>query len=119
MKFSILVNAGPLAHHASSSAYHFCDAALKKGHEIHRVFFYGDGVYNASPPPDATGHDRGLASCWSHLGTDRGIDLAVCSTAAARRGIAVGHLPAGFRMAGLGQFVEAGIVADRLVVFGD
>ncbi|MBT3883934.1 MAG: sulfurtransferase TusD, partial [Rhodospirillaceae bacterium] len=48
MKFGILVNEGPFTHQASDSAYHFTKAALEKGHEIVRVFFYHDGVNNAN-----------------------------------------------------------------------
>jgi len=43
----------------------------------------------------------------------------VCIAAALRRGIKESNLAEGFRISGLGQLVEAGIQADRLVVFGD
>ena len=48
MKFGILVNEGPYQHQASDSAYMFAKAAIAKGHEVFRVFFYHDGVNNAS-----------------------------------------------------------------------
>jgi len=38
---------------------------------------------------------------------------------ALRRGIRDENLASGFRISGLGQLVEAGIEADRLVTFGD
>ena len=44
MKIGILINEGPYTHEASDSAYLFIRAALEKGHEIDRVFFYHDGV---------------------------------------------------------------------------
>ena len=40
MKFGIVVNEGPYQHQASDSAYLFCKAAIEKGHEVWRVFFY-------------------------------------------------------------------------------
>ena len=43
----------------------------------------------------------------------------VCVAAALRRGIQAEVLARGFRIAGLGQLVDSGIKADRLVVFGD
>lgn len=46
MKLGILVNEGPYTHQASDTAYLFAKAAIEKGHKIHRVFFYHDGVYN-------------------------------------------------------------------------
>jgi tRNA 2-thiouridine synthesizing protein D len=48
MKFGILINEGPYTHQASDSAYLFARAAIEKGHEVSRVFFYHDGVNNAT-----------------------------------------------------------------------
>ncbi len=130
MKFSVLVNEGPYTHQASDSAYRFTKAALEKGHEIFRVFFYHDGVNNGTrlttPPQD----DRNLAKLWSELAAEHGLDLVVCIAAAQRRGIVdegemkrhgkdASNLAPGFRISGLGQLIEAGIEADRLVSFGD
>ncbi len=130
MKFAILVNEGPYTHQASDSAYQFAKAALAKGHEIYRVFFYHDGVNNASrltvPPQD----DRHIVNRWSALAQEHGIDLVVCIAAAQRRGVLdeneakrhgkdANNIAPGFRISGLGQLVEAGIQADRLVTFGD
>lgn len=130
MKFGILVNEGPYTHQASDTAYLFAKAALEKGHSIFRVFFYGDGVNNGTrltvPPQD----DRNLQKAWSELAEKHNIDLVVCIAAAQRRGVLdkseakrhgkdADNLAPGFRISGLGQLVEAGIVADRLVVFGD
>lgn len=130
MKFGIVVNEGPYTHQASDSAYQFTKAALAKGHEIVRVFFYHDGVNNATrlmvPPQD----DRHLQNMWSELSKEHDLDLVVCIAAAQRRGILdeneakrqgkdADNLAEGFRISGLGQLIEAGIQADRLVTFGD
>lgn len=130
MKFAILVNEGPYTHQASDSAYQFVRAALAKGHEVIRVFFYHDGVNNATrltvPPQD----DRHIVNRWSALAQEHGIDLVVCIAAAQRRGLLdeneakrqgkdANNIAPGFRISGLGQLVEAGIQADRLVTFGD
>jgi len=130
MKFAILVNEGPYTHQASDSAYQFAKAALAKGHEIFRVFFYHDGVNNASrltvPPQD----DRHIVNRWSALAQEHNIDLVVCIAAAQRRGMLdenemkrqgkdANNIAPAFRISGLGQLVEAGIQADRLVTFGD
>ncbi|GAB4361315.1 MAG: sulfurtransferase complex subunit TusD [Gammaproteobacteria bacterium] len=130
MKFSILINEGPYTHQASDSAYNFAAAALEKGHEIYRVFFYHDGVNNATnlttPPQD----DRHITNRWSELAEKHNLDMVVCIAAAQRRGIVdedemkrhgkeACNLAKGFRISGLGQLIEAGIEADRLVVFGD
>jgi len=130
MKFGILVNEGPYQHQASDSAYLFTKAALEKGHEIFRVFFYHDGVNNASrlavPPQD----DRNVTQRWSELAKEHNLDLVVCVAAALRRGLLdeneakrngknADNIAEGFRISGLGQLIEAGIQSDRLVVFGD
>lgn len=130
MILAVLVNEGPYTHQASDSAYHFTCAALKQGHEVSRIFFYHDGVNNgtrlATPPQD----DRDITRRWTELGRSHDIDLVVCVAAAQRRGIVdleeqarhdkdASNLADGFRISGLGQLIEAGIQADRLVTFGD
>ena len=119
MKLAILVNEGPFTHQASDSAYRFAEAAIAKGHEVSRVFFYNDGVYNANKLSEPQTDDRNLVALWAKLGQAHGIDLVVCIAAALRRGIKEEILQEGFRISGLGQLVEAGIDNDRLVVFGD
>lgn len=130
MKFAILINEGPYTHQASDTAFNFAKAVLARGHEIFRVFFYHDGVNNATrlttPPQD----DRNIVDRWSKLAIGSELDMVVCVAAAQRRGIVddgemkrngkdATNLAPGFRISGLGQLVEAGIQADRLVVFGD
>jgi len=130
VKFGIVVNEGPYTHQASDSAYHFTKAALAKGHEIVRVFFYHDGVNNGTrlsvPPSD----DRNIQQNWSGLAKEHELDLVLCIAAAQRRGILdeneakrqgkdADNMAEGFRISGLGQLIEAGIQADRLVTFGD
>lgn len=130
MKFALLVQEGPYQHQASDSAYQFARAALAKGHDITRVFFYHDGVHNATrlttPPQD----DRHIVNRWSELAAEHDTDLVVCVAAAQRRGVVdedemkrngkdAHNLAPGFRISGLGQLIEAGIEADRTLVFGD
>lgn len=119
MKFGILINEGPFTHQASDSAYRFAEAVLARGHEIYRVFFYNDGVFNGNSLSEPQSDDRNLVSLWSQLGRNHGIDLVVCVAAAQRRGIRDEVLEEGFRISGLGQLVDAGIQTDRFVVFGD
>lgn len=119
MKFGIMINEGPYTHQSSDTAYQFVQAAIKKGHQIYRVFFYHDGVNNATRLTEPPQDDRNVVALWSRLAEEHGIDLVVCVAAALRRGINDDNLAPGFRISGLGQLVEAGIQADRLVVFGD
>ncbi len=79
-----------------------------------------------TPPQD----DRNIVNRWSELAEQHNLDMVVCVAAAQRRGIVdegeakrngkdAENIAPGFRISGLGQLVEAGIQADRLVVFGD
>jgi len=130
MKFGIVVNEGPYQHQSSDTAYQFTKAALSAGHEVVRIFFYHDGVNNGTrlttPPQD----DRHIVDRWSTLAKEHDLDLVVCVAAAQRRGIVdqdeakrhgkdADNIAEGFRISGLGQLIEAGIEADRLMVFGD
>jgi tRNA 2-thiouridine synthesizing protein D len=119
MKFGIVVNEGPYQHQASDSAYLFAKAAIAKGHEVWRVFFYHDGVNNASKLTEPPQDDRHIVNRWAKLAEEHNVDLVVCVAAALRRGIKDENLAHGFRISGLGQLVEAGIKSDRLVTFGD
>jgi len=119
MKFAVLVNEGPYNHQASDSAYQFAKAALEMGHEIFRVFFYYDGVNNATKLGEPPSDDRNVTRNWQKLAESHKVDLVVCVAAGLRRGIVDGNLAPGFRISGLGQLIEAGIQADRLVTFGD
>jgi tRNA 2-thiouridine synthesizing protein D len=130
MKFGIMVNEGPYTHQAADTAYNFVTAAIKQGHEIVRIFFYHDGVNNgtrlSSPPQD----DRNIAVRWSELAEKYQLDLVLCVAAAQRRGLLdegeakrsgkdSDNIAPGFNISGLGQLIDAGIQADRLLVFGD
>ncbi len=129
MEFSLLVRCGPASGQTSRTALEFAGAAVQAGHRVRRVFFQGDGVYNASRllvPPQGT---PDLSECWALLAREHGVDLVVCVASALQRGILDqaeadrherdGHnLRAGFAIAGLGQLVEAALESDRLLSFG-
>jgi tRNA 2-thiouridine synthesizing protein D len=129
MRFAVQVNASPYHSGAGDSAYRFIQAALDAEHDVLRVFFYCDGIYHAlrhaAPPADETPPSMR----WSNLAETHGIDLVVCVSAAQRRGLLTeeearrqrktdNDLADGFRISGLGQWVEAALEADRVIVFG-
>jgi len=129
MKLTVQINSSPYQYQASDTAYHFICEALKKGHEVYRVFFYHDGIYNAAiraiPPED----ERNVVKRWSTLANEHEIDLVICISAAQRRGLLCDEelkksgindpdCAEGFRISGLGQLVEGLIESDRFLVFG-
>ncbi len=129
MIFSLSVSEAPYSHQAASTAYHFAQAALDKGHQIYRVFFTHNGVHNGSDlacPPET---EVNIPAKWRELAEQHDIDLVVCVAAALRRGIldageakrhgkGKGNLAMGYSISGLGQLIEAGIESDRLISFG-
>ncbi|MBQ0756917.1 MAG: sulfurtransferase complex subunit TusD [Amphritea sp.] len=129
MIFSIVVTGAPYSSQAADSALRYCKSLLKLEHQIHRIFFYADGVHNASelavPPQDETN----IPSEWAQLAEQHKLDIVVCIAAAVRRGVldeneagryekSSHNLTLPFVLSGLGQLVEAGIVSDRVVTFG-
>ena len=129
MKYSLNILASPYSSQSSDTAFQFAKAVLSRGHDIHRIFFYGEGVYNASklthPPQDEINKfDR-----WSKLSRDFDIDLVVCVASSLKRGILdqAESVRAGlnqhstsepFDISGLGQLYEAISCSDRIVSFG-
>lgn len=129
MNYAIQINASPHASNAGLVAYRFILAALEQQHQILQVFFYQDGIQHAlryALPPD---DELNMQQLWSELAQAHGIDLVVCISAAQRRGmlcldeakrqgLAEDFAAEGFRIAGLGQWVDASMRADRCMVFG-
>ena len=128
MKFAIAVFS---AAHAPSSrrALLFAQAALAGGHEIVRLFFYQDGVYNASNNIVAPQDEQDLARQWRELVSQHQLDGVVCIAAALRRGVlnteettryqrSAVNLDAPWALSGLGQLHDAAQAADRLICFG-
>ena len=129
MKYASQINSSPYQSTSGETAYQFIKCALDMGHEVVRVFFYQEGTYHAfryATPPD---DEIQVVARWSTLANEYNIDLVVCISAAQRRGLLEAteanrqgkkdnDVADGFRIAGLGQWVEAMLVADRFVEFG-
>ena len=128
MKFAIAVFS---AAHAPSSrrALLFTQAALAGGHEIVRLFFYQDGVYNASNNIVAPQDEQDIARQWRDFVSQHELDGVVCIAAALRRGVlnteeatryqrSAVNLDAPWALSGLGQLHDGAQAADRLICFG-
>ncbi len=129
MKYAIQINSSPNNSNAGYCAYQLINTLIACEHEVFRVFFYQEGIYHAfryATPPD---DELQLTKKWSTLATIHQIDLVVCISAAQRRGLLVldeakrqskmdDDLAEGFRISGLGQLVEATLIADRYITFG-
>jgi len=128
LKFTVVVSSGPYGSQGASSAYQFCASALKSGHQVAGVFFYQDGVLNASQLVSPASDEVNLPELWANLATEHQFPLEVCVSASLRRGIvneveadqlslAQFNLRAPFVLSGLGQLAELSAAADKVVQF--
>ena len=128
MKFAIALFS---AAHAPSSrrALLFAQAALAGGHEIVRLFFYQDGVYNAANSIVTPQDEQDLPREWREFIEQHQLDGVVCIAAALRRGVlnadeaqryqrTAVNVEAPWELSGLGQLHDAVQAADRLICFG-
>ena len=129
MKFSLVIYSAPYSSEASHSALHFARAVLRDGHDIYRLFFFGDGVHNANRLAVTAQDEENLQLAWDRLIRDNALDSVVCVTSSLKRGIinaaeAQRHeldgdsLLQSSEIAGLGQLVDATLQSDRVVNFG-
>ncbi|MDO8938851.1 MAG: sulfurtransferase complex subunit TusD [Methylicorpusculum sp.] len=128
MKFTLQINSSPTAGQNGYYAYRFVCELIAAGHQVIRIFFYKEGIYHGyrySTPPD---DELNFSRLWSALSKEHAIDLVICVSAAQRRGLLHpdeaqrqgkldNDLTEGFRISGLGQMIEASLLADRLIVF--
>ncbi|AMO56698.1 sulfurtransferase [Endozoicomonas montiporae] len=129
MKYALAIYGAPATSQAAQTALHFAKALINKGHSIHRLFFYQDGVHTAttlaSPPQD----EQNLPADWAAFIGEHQLDSVVCIAAALRRGVIdaseaeryerpAHNLTDPHQLSGLGQLIDAGLEADRLVTFG-
>lgn len=129
MIFSIVVYSAPYSTEAAHSALRFTRTLLQNGHEIYRLFFFGDGVQNANRYATTAQDEENLQQDWQALISDNNLDAVVCVTSSLKRGIvdaaeakrydlAGSTLIESATIAGLGQLVDATMHSDRVVNFG-
>lgn len=128
MEYGLLVMGAPYTSAAPHSALRFAKAVISRGHQVAGVFFYQEGIHNASslmtPPQD----ELNMRDAWIALHHDHGVMLDVCIAAALRRGVmseaeakrhgqAHFNLDAPFELTGLGQLLTLQQRCDRLITF--
>jgi tRNA 2-thiouridine synthesizing protein D len=115
MKFALLIRAAPPL---GLTGLAFAGAALAEGHSILQVFFHGAGVHHANRLSAPPASEDNAVTDWSRLAAEQGVDLVLCSSAGLRRGVREVNLAPGFRISGVGQWLEAAAAADRVLLFG-
>lgn len=128
MKFTLLVTTSPASSQGAITAYRFAKEAVSQGHEIYRVFFYGDGVLNANALSVVPQDEMNLPRAWEEFLTNYDIDSVACVSSALVRGILNSNestrqkfagvsLNESTQIAGLGQLVDATLHSERLISF--
>jgi len=121
MKYGILVTS---AKQGNQSAALFVRAALEARHQVHRVFFYGEGVLNAKDA--ASNSQPSTLKLWQQLQSEYELDLVVCVSAAKNRQMFThpmntatldNQIAEGFTVSGLGQLADAAAYCDRIITF--
>lgn len=125
--FVLLINSD-VNSQGSYSAMEFANELVAQGQKITQVFFYQDGVTNTNKLCSPASDEVNLVEKWQQLHQSHNIELVSCVAASLRRGIvdkqlaeeqhlSSDNLAEGFRLGGLGEFVEASSQADKLIQF--
>jgi len=128
MIFTIAVHAPAYASGANHHALQFCEALLRAGHKIARVFFYHEGVYTALSTQVTPQGEKNALAHWQALAEKHHVELAVCIANAIKRGVLSESeqkryeqgsitLAQPFELVGLGQLIDAIAHSDRYVEF--
>lgn len=116
MQYVLAVKSG-LNEQGASLAYQMAEALLAAGHQICQVFFFQNGVHQGNGLVDPASDEVNLVAQWQQLAKQHSLALHLCISAAQRRGVVAQNLADGFVLAGLGEFSQALLKADRLLTF--
>jgi len=115
--FAFMVCTAPYTFENSDTLYSMIDALLKLGHKVSGVFFFIDGVINASKKIKIEKGVRDLPAKLQHL-VELGIPITECSACSDYRGLDEEIIANGTQLGGLmtlSDYVEG---SDKLIVFG-
>ncbi len=107
MRYALVIVHPPSDLKSQSRTIRFGRALIENGHEVSRVFFYGDGTQIGSPDASDTREQ------WIDLKSTFATELAICSASGEKNGVV--KAPHHFVLAGLGALMESGFDCDRVV----
>lgn len=121
----VLAVKSPISSQAAALAFQTAQALLAAGHQIRQVFFFQEGVNHANRLIHPASDEVNLMENWQTLAKSHRLSLHLCIAAAQRRGVVdertaanqESNLAEGFVLAGLGEFSQAVLTADRLLTF--
>lgn len=128
MRFTLMVTGPAYGTQQSASALQFARALCASEHQLVSVFFYREGVLNASRLTIPASDELHIVAAWQQLQRTNQVALNICVAAALRRGVVnqdeasdAGlegeNLAVGFTLTGLGALAEAALECDRVVQF--
>lgn len=91
LTYTLVVNGSVYGSQSARHAYQFACALLEKGHQLVSVFFYQDGVHNASGLVLPANDEFDLTKAWQQLSQRHQVRLEACVAASLRRGIVDRH----------------------------
>lgn len=108
----------------------YVNKAVNCGVKVIGIFFYQDGVLNASKHLCMPNDEYQINNAWKQLNQQHNIDLHVCISACEKRGLSDeiqsnnvtvhesnSNISEYFTVSGLGELVELTVKADRMVQF--
>ncbi|MCG9789994.1 sulfurtransferase complex subunit TusD [Vibrio mediterranei] len=128
LTYTLVINGSVYGTQSARNALLFAKALIARGHKLVSVFFYQDGIHNASRLVVPANDELDLTAEWQSLAQDYGVRLETCVAASLRRGVLgaeeasqhtrdVDNLAQGFELAGLGSLASAMLTQDRVVQF--
>ncbi|WP_301098467.1 sulfurtransferase complex subunit TusD [Otariodibacter sp.] len=117
MKYVIAIRHSVYGNQGAYLAYQIVQELLVEGHTITQIFFFQDGVSNANKFVYPANDEVNLVENWKSLAETYRLPLHLCISAAQRRGIVENNLSTHFTLAGLGEFSQTILQADRLLTF--
>lgn len=119
-KLAVVITTPPFSN-LTVTALNFIEAALNSTIDIVGVFFYQDGVLNASSQLRIANDEYQTTQQWQRLHSKYQLPLHLCITAAEKRGLtddnSASLIADVFTVSGLGELVELNNKADRVVQF--
>lgn len=129
MKFTLVIYSAPYSNEAANSALRFAHSLIDEGHDIYRLFFFSDGVHNASRMAISAQDEINIPAQWHELISRYELDSVACVSSAIKRGILDVREASRYELdtvsindsteiAGLGQLIDASLNSDRVISFG-
>lgn len=117
-KYVFFLSTEPYKYQAVDSLIEIGNAALRKGHEITGIFFFGTGVYNLKKEISCGTSIRNIPERIEKFSKENSIPIAGCSTWVSITGLKESEFIEGATEEGLGDFSNWALEADKIIVFG-